>query len=97
MPLANLLPTLPASLFETIIDVVGILGAILLSYGVLLEAERRQDAVFVISSAALFVYALWINSEIFMFATALMFLISGRELIQILRGKHVHTTELKQP
>lgn len=93
MPLQNFLPTLPWPLLDTVLATVGLLGAILLIYGVYLEAERRQDAVFVIGSAGLFVYALWIGSTIFMIAMGAMFLAAGRELIQIARGKHAHSAK----
>ncbi len=94
MPLANLFPSLPWSFLDTIFRVIGFMGALALAYAVLLEAEKRQDAVFVIGSASLFVYALWTRSYVFMFAMGLMFLVSGRELIQILRSKHKHSTEM---
>ncbi|MBI2444605.1 MAG: hypothetical protein HYV42_05200 [Candidatus Magasanikbacteria bacterium] len=96
MPLANFLPGLPQPLVETLVQIVGLLGGILLAYGVYLEAERRQDAVFVIGSACLLVYALWINNVIFIFAFGLLLAVAGRELIQIMRGKHQHTTENNQ-
>jgi hypothetical protein len=31
---------------DIIINVVGMLGALLIAYGIFLEAEKRQDAVF---------------------------------------------------
>lgn len=90
-PLQTIFPTLPWPMIEIIIKVVGLLGAILLSYGVLLESERRQDTVFMIGSASLLVYALVLNNKIFMLAMAGMFLISLWEIIEIARGKHHHT------
>lgn len=93
MPLSNFLPGLPLPLSHILVLVVGILGAILLAYAILLEAERRQDAVFVLGSAALFVYALIKGDYIFMLTTALIFIVAGRELIQILRGKHHHSSK----
>lgn len=70
------------------------MGGLALIYAVLLEEEKRQDEVFVVGSASLFVYALWINNPLFMFAMGGVFLVAGRELIQIMRGKHTHSTEL---
>ena len=91
MPLANFLPALPWPFIDTLVQMVALLGALLLGYGVYLEAEKSQDAVFVVGSACLLVYALWINNVVFIFAMAVIFLMAGRELVQIMRGKHVHT------
>ncbi len=93
MPLYNLFPNLPTSLPELLLAVAGVLGALTLSYAVLLEAERSQDAVFVLASASLLAYALIEGNRIFIFAFALLLMVSGRELIQIMRGKHHHTEE----
>ena len=73
MPFANLFPSLPLPLLDIIMYVVATLGVILLTYGVFLEAERKQDAVFIIASGCLLVYALWINSLIFSLAMAGLF------------------------
>lgn len=96
MPLENLFPNAPYSFLEIAVTVVGFMGALALAYAVLLEAEKRQDAVFVVASASLFVYGLVKSDYIVMFAMGLMFLVAGRELIQIMRGKHVHSTEQTQ-
>ncbi len=90
MPFANLFPSLPLPLLDIIMYVVATIGVILLTYGVFLEAERKQDAVFIIASGCLLVYALWINSIIFALAMASLFIGSWIELIEILRGKHHH-------
>ena len=84
----NLLPNMP--LVDTIIYVVAILGVLLLTYGVFLEAERRQDAVFMVASACLLVYSLWIGNKIFSLAMAGLFISSLIELVEILTGKHKH-------
>ncbi len=94
IPLENLLPNLPTSFVDLAVYVVGFMGALALAYGVLLEAEKRQDAVFVVASASLFVYALVHHDKIVMFAMGLMFLVAGRELIQIIRGKHKHSSDM---
>ena len=94
MPFGNWYPTFTPPFVDIVVYVVGFMGALALSYAVLLEAEKRQDAVFVVASASLFVYALIKSDYIFMLAMALMFIISLRELIQILRGKHLHSTEM---
>jgi fumarate reductase subunit C len=84
----NFLPNM--SPLETIINVVALLGALLLTYGVFLEAERRQDAVFIIASACLLVYSLWIGNKILSLAMAGLLIGSTIELIEILTGKHKH-------
>ncbi|MBI5728941.1 MAG: hypothetical protein HY983_01685 [Candidatus Magasanikbacteria bacterium] len=96
MPLSNLFPSLPWPIVITVFNVVGFMGAIAFIYAVLLEQEKRQDAVFVVASASLFVYSLAVNNVIFMFLSAGVFLVAGRELIQILRGKHHHSTDDKE-
>lgn len=94
MPFGNWYPTFTPPFVDIAVYVVGFMGALALSYAVLLEAEKRQDAVFAVASASLFVYALIKNDYIFMLAMALMFIVSFRELIQILRGKHLHSTAM---
>lgn len=97
MPFSNLFPTLPWPIDITLFTIVGFMGALALIYAVLLEQEKRQDAVLVVASASLFVYAMSINNHIFTFLSAGVFLVAGRELVQILRGKHTHSTdELKK-
>lgn len=87
----NFLPTLPWPLLDTIINVVAGLGALLLTYGVFLETERRQDAVFIVASACLLVYSLWIGNKIFSIAMSGLLIGSVIELVEILTGKHKHT------
>ncbi len=93
MPLQNFFPSAPYSFLIIAVTVVGIMGALALMYAILLEEERRQDVVFVVGAASLLVYALLRHDPVFIFATLGIFLIAGRELIQILRGKHHHTVE----
>lgn len=93
MPFPSLLPNLAGASFVVVMfTVIGFMGALALIYSVLLEAERRQDAVIVVASTSLLVYALFIGDRIFAFAMAGMFIVAGRELIQILRGKHRHSS-----
>lgn len=93
-PLSELLPTLPWPITTVIMNVVAGLGAILITYGVFLEAERRQDAVFVIAGACLFIYALWVGNKIFSVAMAGFVVGSFIEMIEIMTGQHKHS--LKQ-
>jgi len=72
-------------------NIVAGLGAILLTYGIFLEAERRQDAVFVVGAGCLLVYALWIGNTVFSIAMAGVALASFIELVEILLGRHHHT------
>ncbi len=94
MPFANLFSSLPWPLLDIIINVVGGLGAIILTYGVFLEAERSQDAVFIVASACLLVYALWIGNKIFSLAMAGLLVGSCIELIEIMVGAHQHNDAL---
>jgi lipid-A-disaccharide synthase-like uncharacterized protein len=93
-PIAAVLPTLPWSTLEIIMNIVAGLGAILLTYGIFLEAEKRQDAVFVVGSAAILVYALWIGNTIFSIAMAGFFVASAIELVELMLGRHHHSEEM---
>lgn len=93
MLLEKLFPNLPASTTETLVYAVAIVGAILLTYGVFLEVERRQDLVMLIGAACLFVYALFINNKIFMVAMAGVGIASIIEFIEIYVGLHKHSPE----
>ncbi len=83
--------TVPSlTLPEIIIHVVGMLGAILSAYGVFLEEEKRQDAVFLLGGSCLLVFALLVKSYIFIIASGLFTLASLIEFVSILRGRHHH-------
>jgi len=83
--------TLPWPLTTVLMNVVAGLGAVLLTYGVFLEAERRQDVVFVVAAACLFI---WIGNKIFSVAMAGLFVGSLIEMTEIILGRHGHN--LKQ-
>ena len=93
MLLQSLIPTLPGTLVETIIYIVAGVGAVLITYGVFLEQERRQDLVKFIGAACLFVYALYIGSKLFMVAMAGLGIASLVEFIEIYVGLHKHSKE----
>ncbi len=93
-PLSSILPSLPWTTLEIIMNVVAGLGAIMIVYGVFLEAERRQDAVFTVGAACLFIYALWVGNTILSIAMGGFALASFIELIEILLGRHHHSVEL---
>ncbi len=93
MLLETWLPVLPSSILETLVYVVAGLGIIFLSYGVFLEAERRQDLVFVLGAVCLLVYALYIRNLIFVLAFATFGLNSLIEFIEILTGLHKHNPD----
>jgi len=93
-PLSSVLPGLPWSLLEIIMNVVAGLGAIMLTYGVFLEAERRQDAVFTVGAGCLLVYSLWVGNTILSIAMAGFALGSFIELVEIMLGRHHHSQEL---
>ncbi|OGH85774.1 MAG: hypothetical protein A2493_00980 [Candidatus Magasanikbacteria bacterium RIFOXYC12_FULL_33_11] len=97
MFLNNIFPNLPSSLLETIIYIVAALGIILITYGVFLETERRQDLVFLVGALCLFVYALYIDNRVFMIAMAGFGLASLVEFVEIYLGLHKHDrNELKR-
>ena len=96
MPFSNILPSLPWSMTETIMNVVAGLGAILITYAIFLGAERRQDAVFVVASACLLVYALWLGNIIFSLAMGGLMIGAFIELVEIMLGKHVHSDALTE-
>jgi len=96
MPFLNILPSLPWPLIDIIMNVIAGLGAILLTYAIFLEAERRQDAIFVVGAACLFIYALWIGNKIFSVAMAGLGIGALIELIEIMLGRHLHTLEMTE-
>jgi len=93
-PLSSFLPSLPWNALEIAINILAGLGAIMITYAIFLEAERKQDAVLSIGSACLLIYALWIGNMIFTVAMAGLFLASFVELLEILLGRHPHGEEL---
>ena len=94
MPFGLLLPSLPWPVLDILVKVVGFLGATLIIYAILLETEKRQDAVFVVGASGALVYSLVFGNAVFTFLSAGILLLSGFKLIQILRGKHHHSKEL---
>ena len=88
MFVTNTLPEIPTNTSEIFIYVVAGLGIILLTYGIFLETEKRQDLVFLIGSACLLVYAIFIDNLIFMIAMTGIFLASLVEFVEILLGIH---------
>ena len=93
-PLSSFLPSLPWNALEIILNVLAGLGAVMVTYAIFLEAERKQDTVLAIGSACLLIYALWIGNMIFTVAMAGIFLASFVELIEILMGRHPHGDSL---
>ena len=94
MPLGFIFPSLPWSALDILVKVTGFLGATLVIYAVLLEEEKRQDAVFVVGSSALLVYSLIFGNAVFSFLSIGILIISGRELILILLKRHHHSEKL---
>ena len=88
MFLESWFPILPTSVIETLIYVTAFIGIILLSYGVFLEAERRQDLVFFLGSSFLLVYAVYIGNLVFTLAMGAFALNAMIEFIEILVGLH---------
>ena len=92
--LTNLFSALPWPLLDVVMNVVAGLGAVMLTYGIFLEAERHQDGVFIIASAFLLAYAVWIGNKIFSLAMGGLLAGSLIEFVEILFSKHKHSEEL---
>lgn len=93
-PLASFLPTLPWTTYEIIMNIIAGLGAILITYGVFLESERRQDEVFSIGATCLFIYSFWVGNTMLSIAMAGFGIASLVELIEIKFGRHIHSEDL---
>lgn len=93
MFLNSLFPQLPTNMVEVVIYAVAAMGAILITYGIFLEVERRQDLVIFVGAGCLFVYALYINNVIFMIAMAGLGVAALIEFVEIYIGLHKHSPE----
>lgn len=78
---------------ETLVYLVALIGAVLITYGVWLETEKRQDLVMFLGAGCLIVYALFIGNVIFALAMAGLGLASLVEFIEIYLGLHKHSRE----
>lgn len=87
-PLPSLFPSLPWQILQIIIAIVAALGAILITYGVFLKTEKRQDVILFIGSFCLLIYALYIGNTIFIIAMTGLMLASFVEFMEILVGLH---------
>lgn len=93
MLLQNILPFLPACYPELWVFIVAALGAVLITYAVFLEIERRQDLVFAVGAYCLLIYAIYINNALFVIAMLGLFTASAVEFIEIYVGLHKHSPE----
>lgn len=80
-------------MIETLVYVVAAVGIILITYGVFLETERRQDLVILVGAVCLLVYALFIHNLIFTLAMIGLGGASLIEFIEIYIGLHKHSPE----
>ena len=87
-PLPSILQSLPWATITTIVNVVAILGAILVTYAIFLKTEKRQDITLFIGSSCLLIYALYINNKIFALAMAGLMIASFIEFVEIIIGLH---------
>lgn len=87
-PLPTLLPSLPWDKLEIIITVIAALGAILLTYGIFLKTEKRQDIILLIGALCLLIYALYIGNLLFTIAMSGLALATFVEFIEIVFGLH---------
>lgn len=87
----NILPWVPVSLPELIIHILAGLGAILLTYSIFLESERRQDLAMFLGAACLLSYSIFIGNKLFSIAMAGLTIASFVEFVEIALGHHKHT------
>lgn len=92
--LFSFIPNLPWTSTEIFLNISAGVGAILLVYGLFLEAERKQDLVFFLGATLLGLYAYWIGNKIFTIAMFGFGLSALVEWIEIMLGRHVHSREL---
>lgn len=93
MLLQNILPFLPNSFPELWMFIVAALGAVLITYAVFLELERRQDLVLAVGAFCLLVYAIYTGNIIFTVAMLGLFIAATVEFIEIYVGLHKHSPE----
>ncbi len=91
MLLTHILPSLPSTLTETLVYIVGMLGTILLAYSVFVEREFRSDVIRFVGSACLIVYTLFIGN-IFLTTT-----FAALGLASLVEAIEIHLGLLKNP
>ena len=64
--------------------IFGIIGLLLISYGLWMKNEKRQDLIFILGGISLLVYSIYINDVIFI-VLQIIFTISA--LIELIRLK----------
>jgi len=67
--------------------IVGVLGLILITVGVLIKSEKKQDIFFILGGLALLVYSIFINDWIFIVLQIVFILTAAGELIRLQRKK----------
>jgi uncharacterized membrane protein len=87
-PIASLFPDLPWTGFETVVHVIAGLGIIFFIYAIFLKAEKKQDALLAIGAACLLVYAVWVQSTVFILAMLGLMISCLVEFTEIILGKH---------
>lgn len=87
-PLPMLLPSLPWNTLEIVVTVVAALGTILITYGIFLGSEKKQDVVIMIGALSLLIYALYIGNLLFTIAMSGLAAATCVEFIEILLGVH---------
>lgn len=67
--------------------IFGILGLLLITVGVLLKSEKRQDIFFIAGGLLLLVYSIYINDWIFIVLQIVFILTAVYELIKLRHKK----------
>ncbi|MFA5211451.1 MAG: hypothetical protein WC414_03020 [Patescibacteria group bacterium] len=75
-------------IYLTLIKIFAFIGIVLISYGIFLETEKKQDIVFMIGFLCLFFYALSIENLVFIIASGIFTLCSLVEFLEIMFGLH---------
>ncbi|HOX60822.1 MAG TPA: hypothetical protein PLV72_02320 [Candidatus Magasanikbacteria bacterium] len=91
MLLENILPWIPIALPELIIHITAGLGAILMTYSIFLELERRQDLALCLGATCLLIYSIFIGNKLFSVAMLGLAVASLVEYIEIRLGHHHHS------
>lgn len=90
----SLFPNTVWPVWDVFLTIIAAIGAILITYAVFLEMERRRDAVFMLGGLCLFVYALWIGNKVFAIAMGGLTIGSTIEFVEILLGRHIHGVKI---
>ncbi len=67
----------------------GIIGLLLITAGVLIKSEKKQDLLFIVGGLALLIYSIYIGDWIFIVLQIVFILTAVWELFKLSKKKHV--------